>query len=104
MHGFMFWKYNVCYNINWYAYFNFGNKWYNRTYNYGDSISGSTTLGNASGLAVLGEYCNKKPDPNNCCCLKKGAHWNTDTMYLGRNSDRITLCSDENELAVNGQQ
>jgi hypothetical protein len=62
------------YNINWYAYFNFGNKWYNRTYNYGDSISGSTTLGNASGLAVLGEYCNKKPDPNNCCCLKKGAH------------------------------
>jgi len=62
------------YSINWYAYFNFGNKWYNRSYDFGDSLSGSTTLGTASGFAVLGEYCNKKPDPNNCCCLKKGAH------------------------------
>jgi RHS repeat-associated protein len=57
--------------FSWYAYLNFGNERYNRTYSWGDSYSGSWKLGNAPGWALLRDYCNKAPDPNSCCCIKK---------------------------------
>jgi len=57
--------------FSWYAYLHFGNERYNRTYSWGDSYSGSMKLGNAPGWALLRDYCNKAPDPNNCCCIKK---------------------------------
>jgi RHS repeat-associated protein len=57
--------------FNWYAYLHFGNKYFNRTYNWGDSYSGSWKLGNFPRAALLKDYCNKAPDPNNCCCIKK---------------------------------
>jgi RHS repeat-associated protein len=57
--------------LNYYAYLHFGFADFNRTYNYGGALSGSWQLGSFPQAAVLKDYCNKSPDPNNCCCIEK---------------------------------
>jgi RHS repeat-associated protein len=57
--------------FSWYGYLHFGWRDFNRTYNFGDGYSGSWSLGTFPQAALLKDYCNKAPDPNNCCCIKK---------------------------------
>jgi RHS repeat-associated protein len=57
--------------FNWYAYLHFGWRNFNRSYNFGDGYSGSWSLGSFPQAALLKDYCNKSPDLNNCCWIKK---------------------------------
>jgi len=57
--------------FSWYGYLHFGWRDFNRSYNFGDGYSGSWSLGSFPQAALLKDYCNKSPDPNNCCCIKE---------------------------------
>ena len=53
-------------------YANFGNKHFNRSYEWGGSYT--TRHGNLFAIpsfAIMKDYCNKQPKPDSCCCSKK---------------------------------
>lgn len=50
---------------------NFGNKYFNRSYEWGDARTIRGNLGTIPSLAIMKDYCNKQPTPDSCCCLKK---------------------------------
>lgn len=58
-------------DFSYYLYAHFGFAGLNRSCNFGKTHSGSWRVATVPQLAVLRKYCNRAPDPGNCCCIEK---------------------------------